>query len=300
MAFVGIQAGRESLFQPQPRRDVGVNDVNAWRLNPSHRKVYDRLSLALAAGLRAAPCGLPPADYRIAAHTELFVKPIINLAGMAKGARALRADQIPDEPGSFWCEKLQGEQTSSDCLVDQGQPRWFAHTRASDERSGARPLYWRIGVEIPHLEPILTGLVRHHLPGYTGLCNIELIDGQPVEMHLRGSNGFFDFYGPEFIRAWVALMDGQRFHPPPTAPGGYLISVFGDGPPELETPTSKAPDSGELDPKLIASAHAKGVSVQPDRSTPDRVAILRTPDLRAGLAVARALGAEIPDPSERS
>lgn len=274
MAFIGIQPGREALFEPQPRRDVAVNDSNAWRLNPSHRKVYDRLNLALTSGLRAAPCGLPPADYGIAPQVDLFVKPIINLAGMAKGAHVVRADQIPDAPGSFWCECLQGEQSSSDCLVEQGAARWFAHTRASEQRAGARPLYWEVGASLPHLEPVLAGLIRHHLPGYTGLCNIELIGGRPVEMHLRGSNGFFDFYGPEFMRAWADLSDGQRFQAPAPVPGGYVISVFGTAQP---------------DPALLAKMQTTDLRVQLDAQTPDRIAILRTTDLDAGLQAARAL-----------
>jgi hypothetical protein len=279
MPFIGIQPGREWLFEPQPQCDLAVNDVNAWRLNPSHRQIYDRLNLALAAGLRAAPCGVPPAAYGISAETELFVKPIINLSGMALGARALRAGQIPNEPGSFWCERLEGEQSSSDCLVEQGKARWFAHTRASTLRDGARPIYWEIGADMPHVEPILATLVRDHLAGYTGICNIELIGGQPVEMHLRGSNGFFDFYGPEFFRAWVALADGLAFQPPPQIPGGFVISVFGEG---------------EPDSAITAQAEAKGVQLQPDAHTPDRIAILRTRELAAGLEVARALGADIP------
>lgn len=285
MAFIGIQPGREALFQPQPRREVGVNDRAAWRLNPSYRRVYDRLSLALAAGLRAAPCGLPPSDYGISPQEELFVKPIINLAGMARGARALRADQVPDEPGSFWSERLTGKHSSSDCLVEQGEARWFAHTRASDLCDGARPIYWEIGAHLPHLEPVLNGLVRHHLPGYTGLCNIELIGGQPVEMHLRGSNGFFDFYGAEFMAAWVALVDGQRFQPPAAIPGGYVISVFGTSKPH---------------PKTLQTVQAQGIAVQLDQHTTDRVAILRTQDLESGLQAACALGAKIPQSAART
>ncbi|MBK1647829.1 hypothetical protein [Rhabdochromatium marinum] len=274
MAFIGIQPGREPLFQPAPRRPVAVNDAAAWRLNPMHRQVYDRLQLALSAGLCAAPCGVPPADYGLAPQTELFVKPIINLSGMALGARAVLAGEVPQEPGSFWCERLQGEQSSSDCLVERGEPRWFAHTRAAAERSDARPLYWEVGADMPQLEPILTGLVRQHLPGYSGLCNIELIGGRPVEMHLRGSNGFFDFYGPEFIAAWVDLVDGRRFQPPPPIPGGFVISVFG---------------TGRLDARAEQVAEAAGVSVQPDPHTHDRLAILRTCDLDAGLRVQQAL-----------
>lgn len=278
MPFIGVLPGREPLFRPQPQRRVAVSDAAAWRLNPSHRRVYDRLMLALSAGLRAAPCGLPPADYGIAPEVELFVKPIINLAGMAKGAGAFRADQVPDQPGSFWCEKLLGEQSSSDCLVENGVPRWFAHTRASSERDQARPLYWEVGAEMPHIEPILAGMINHHLAGYTGLCNIELIGGQPVEMHLRGSNGFFDFYGPDFFAAWTALADGAGFQPPPPIPGGFVISVYG---------------TGELDDRSIKAAERPGVRVQRDQHAPDRAAILRTTDRDAGLQVAEELAATL-------
>ncbi len=229
MPFLGVLPEREHLFQPPPRREVAVSDAAAWRLNPRHRQVYDKLRLALDTGLRAAPCGVDPRDEGIAPDTLVFVKPIINLAGMAIGARAVAADAVPPEAGSFWCERLEGSHTSSDCLVRDGQALWFAHTRASDEKDHERPLYWDVGVELPELEPALTDWVSRHLTGYTGLCNLEMIGGRPIEAHLRGSNSFFDFYGPAFLPAWVALVDGDPFAVPPPIPGGLVISVFGAG-----------------------------------------------------------------------
>jgi hypothetical protein len=274
MPFIGVLPERRHLFRPEPRRNLAVNDAAAWRLNPRHRHIYDKLTLALSAGLRAAPCGVDPAEYGIAADTELFVKPITNLAGMSLGARAVRAGAVPMEPGHFWCERLRGRHTSSDCLVRDGTVVWFAHTSASGAKDAERPVYWHVGTALPDLEPWLRRWVAEHLAGYTGLCNIELIGGRPIEAHLRGSNGFFDLYGPGFLPAWVALVDGGPFEPPPPIPGGYVISVFG---------------AADLSDTKLAAAETAGVRIQPDPRTPGRAAILRCRELAAGGEVYRRL-----------
>jgi hypothetical protein len=284
MPFIGVLPERRHLFQPEPRCDLAVSDAAAWRLNPRHRHVYDKLTLALDAGLRAAPCGVDPADYGFDAETELFVKPITNLAGMGLGARAVRAKAVPMEAGYFWCERLTGRHTSSDCLVQDGQVVWFAHTSASNAKDAERPLYWHVGTALPELEPRLSGWVAKHLAGYTGLCNIELIGGRPIEAHLRGSNGFFDLYGPAFLPAWLALVDGGPFEPPPPIPGGYVISVFGEA---------------DLSDSNLKAAEAAGVRIQPDPSTPGRAAILRCRELAAGREVYRRLTGRALRPEQR-
>ncbi len=279
MPFIGVLPERESLFRPSPGRDVGVNDAAAWRLNPAHRQVYDKLSLALDAGLRAAPCGVDPRDCGIAPDAQVFVKPIVNLAGMAVRARAVPADAVPKEAGSFWCERLEGAHTSSDCLVQDGRAVWFAHTRGSDEKDRERPIYWEVGATLPDLEPSIADWVARHLEGYSGLCNLEMIGGRPIEAHLRGSNGFFDVYGPDFIPAWVALVDGAAFTPPPPIPGGFIISVFGEV---------------RIDETQREAAAEQGVRIDIDTHTADRAAILRSSDKDAGLDVLRRLTGRTP------
>ncbi len=270
MPFVGVLPERAHLFRPEPRREVAVSDSAAWRLNPEHRHVYDKLRLALEAGLTAAPCGVAPMDCGVAPEDTVFVKPITNLAGMGLDARAMAAEEVPAEPGSFWCQNLEGAHTSTDCLVEDGEVRWFAHTRGSDEKDAARPIYWEIGVDLSEREPWIAEWVHRNLAGYSGICNIELIGGQPIEAHLRGSNGFFDFYGPDFIPAWVALCDGEPWTPPRPVTGGFIISVFGDA------------DLSETNRKAAADA---GVDLQPDPSTPGRAAILRTRSRDAGFSI---------------
>lgn len=280
MPFVGVLPERRHLFKPEPRREVPVNDAAAWRLNPRHRRIYDKLWLALDAGLTAAPCGVSPIDLGFGPDTEVFVKPVVNLAGMALNARRERADSVPMEPGSFWCERLEGAHTSSDCLVQNGEPRWFAHTRGSDQKDASRPIFWQVGAELPDVEAWVAAWVRRNLLGYSGICNIELIGGRPIEAHLRGSNGFFDLYGPAFMAAWVALADGDGFSPPPPIPGGYVISVFGEA---------------DLGAANLDAARAVGVEVHPDPSTPGRAAILRCRERDAGFEVYRLLTGRLID-----
>jgi formylmethanofuran dehydrogenase subunit D len=146
---------------------------------------------------------------------------------MGLSARSVRADQVPMEPGSYWCERLTGTHTSSDCLVQDGEPRWFAHTRGSDLKDASRPVYWAIGVELPQIEAWVGDWVRRNLAGYTGICNIELIGGKPIEAHLRGSNGFFDLYGPDFLPAWVALVD-EPLAPVSASSDRHLVVAWSD------------------------------------------------------------------------
>ncbi|NEX21245.1 hypothetical protein G3480_13125 [Thiorhodococcus mannitoliphagus] len=275
MPFIGVLPERKHVFRPEPRAEVAVSDAAAWRLNPGHRHLYDKLDLALSAGLLAAPCGVSPMEFGLTAEDEVFVKPIVNLAGMSLKARTLRADAVPPEPGSFWCERLEGTHTSTDCLVQDGRVLWLAHTRGAAEKNASRSVYWEVGVALPELDAQLTRWAAEQLAGYTGLCNIELIGGRPIEAHLRGSNGFFDFYGPDFMRSWVALVDHEPFEIPPPVPGGLIISIFGDG------------DLSAEQRRLI---NAAGVAMQPDPQTPDRIAILRCHDREIGFQLCGQLG----------
>lgn len=267
MPFYGVLPERVAIFQPQPACDVGVNDAHAWRLNPEYRRVYDKLWIALNQGVTAAPVGVSPMDMGFEADERVFVKPITNLHGVSLDARAVWADAVPVHPGCFWSRLLEGVQTSTDCLLRDGKTLWFAHSRASQEKSGNRPVYWEIGVDLPEREPTIARLLGRWLPGYTGLCNLEMIGGYVIEAHLRGSNGFFDFYGPDFLPAWTRLVDEGRWRGLASIPGGGIFSLFGEG---------------RLEKDAIKEAASLGVQVQMDRHTPGRVAVLRSPDMDLG------------------
>lgn len=280
MPFLGVLPERKWLFKPEPTRDVGVSDAETWRLNPAHRHIYNKLTVAHAQGLLAAPCGVDPLAQGCSAETRLFIKPIINLAGMSLGTQTTTADHLRTDrtlcnPGSFWCEFLAGEQTSTDCLVRNGQALWFAHTRAAGEKSANRPVYWEVGVPLPKQEPRIASFISTHLAGYTGLCNLEMIGDWIIEVHLRGSNGFFDLYGDRFFQSWVELVDHERWLEPGEIPGGIVYSVF-------------STKNRILD--ISAVALPEGIyKVIPDQQTTDRLAIIHAANLGAAKTMASRL-----------
>lgn len=269
MAFVGVLPEREYLFQPRPRCDIAVSDAAAWRLNPRHRGIYDKLAIALGQGLDAAPCGVSPMALGLAADARVFVKPIINLAGMSLGAAVLQADQVSTRGGFFWSEYLLGEHVSSDCLLRDGELLMSVHTIASPDKDRERACWWRVGVDLPGQTELLRPWIATALPGYTGLCNVETIGGSVIEAHLRGSNGFFDLYGPDFVRLWVELVESGHWAGGCGIPGGMVASLFGEG---------------ELSPQATSIASRYQVDIRADRHSEDRIAVIRGGDAKQVLA----------------
>ena len=289
MPFHGVPPRRAWLFRPEPAADVAVSDAAAWRLNPAHRWVYNKLELALSQGLTAAPAGVEPREMGLAADEPVFVRPITNLAGMSLGAYPDRADSVAPPPGSFWSERLAGEQSSTDCLVRDGEALWFAHTVAGEEWVGGRPLYWRVGVERPANEALIAEWVAANLPGYTGITNFEVIGSTIIEAHLRGSNGFYEHYGDDFLPAWVELVDSGHWNGLDPVPGGYILSLFTEEAGPFAVPEGELP--GHPGVAIQADTDAAG------RPTHGRVAILRSRDLDAGRAALAELAGRMGVPS---
>ncbi|MFA9462139.1 hypothetical protein [Thiohalorhabdus methylotrophus] len=288
MPFHGVAPERRFIFEAaEPLADLGVSDEAAWRLNPAHRWLYNKLDLALSQGLVAAPAGVEPPEMGLKPTEPVFVRPITNLAGMAVGAHKVQAGSMAHAPGTFWCRYLEGEQSSTDCLVREGEVLWFAHTVAGDEWVDGRPVYWQIGVPRPENERVLSEWVAANLPGYTGICNFELIGATIIEAHLRGSNGFFDFYGPGFVPAWVALADEGVWRDPGPPPGGFLFSLFTRRGERLGLELSRAQDLAEGGVSVAMDLDADG------RPANGRVAIVRSRDFRTGRRVLENLGATL-------
>jgi hypothetical protein len=258
MPFWGVLPRRKHLFAPEPKSDIGVNDAHAWRLNPEYRNIYNKLFIAQAQGLIAAPCGVDPITMGLTINDNVFLKPITNLAGMSLGAGIYSVNTLPNIPGSFWAEYLTGQQSSTDCLVLNGEVVWFAHTLAANEKNKQRPVYWHIGIDLPAVEPVIKHFVQQHLNAYTGICNLEIIGDHIIEVHLRGSNAFYDFYGNDFISAWIALVDQHNWQHLSPVKEGFVYSVFGE-----QCLPSEA--------KSIAASF--GVNLQEDHIVKDRMAI---------------------------
>lgn len=291
MPFHGIRPERRYLFTPEPTKDIGVNDSHTWRLNPNHRHVYNKLHIALSQGLLAAPSGVSPLSMQLAPEHACFVKPITNLGGMSLNSFSTTAQAIADATidapennalncaaGSFWCEFLEGSQTSTDILILNGKAKWFGHTKAADEKSKNRPIYWELGADCHQLEPVIEAFISRELVGYTGLCNVEMIGNYIIEAHLRGSNAFFDHYPNQFIQTWVDLVDQQQWSDLAPLKQACVYSMFGNW---------LLPENAE------ALVESQGAQLYRDGIVADRVAILFTDTVTKAQAIEKQLKSSV-------
>jgi hypothetical protein len=104
---------------------------------------------------------------------------------------------------------LQGRHVSTDVAVVDGRPRWWRHVTGKPAGEGTFD-YWTIHAEPdPTIEAPCGAWIAAHLAGYTGMLNLETIDGRIIEVHLRFSDQWPDLYGPGWVEAVIGLC-GRR------------------------------------------------------------------------------------------
>ena len=219
---------REQYFQGVPcPLDVHIptDDDDAYRLNPRHCWIYNKLLIALSQGL---DCGLHD---NVPTRYPVFCKPLINLKGMGIGSSVLRsAHDYHDHciPGRFWMKLLRGEHISSDIAVVAGRTAWYRHTQGLPAAGGTFD-YWIIRAEANEdLERRSSRWIRRYLPDYTGMLNIETIDGGIIEMHLRFADQWPDLYGAGWLEAMVQLYEHGDWHfGDRDRVDGYSVVLFG-------------------------------------------------------------------------
>lgn len=110
MQYFESAACPEDVFVP-------TEDSDAYKLYPSHRWVYNKLTAAESQDLVCGLHGMEPPAYPV------FSKPIYNMRGMGSGSRLLRSSKEYERhhrPGHFWIPALEGEHVSSDVAAVDG------------------------------------------------------------------------------------------------------------------------------------------------------------------------------------
>lgn len=205
--------------------NIPTEDSDAWTWNPEHRWVYDKIAVALSQGLQAGPHGTMPPAFPV------FSKPMVNLKGMGIGSRVLVSEaeyQRNYVAGHMWMTLLGGDHLSSDAAVVAGEARWWRHATGMPAGHGTFD-YWTVNAHAePALEARLGAWVSKHLPGYTGMVNIETIGGGIIEAHLRVTDQWPDLYGRGWIDALVRLYrDGIWAYDDGDRRDGFSVPLFG-------------------------------------------------------------------------
>ena len=203
---------------------IPTDDPDCWELFPRHRWIYNKLRIAESQGLVCGPHGLVPPEFPV------FSKPVINLKGMGVGSCAVfsHADyERVYQPGHMWMPLLEGDHVSTDCAVVNGALVWSRHATGVPWRGGMFK-HWTIhAAKRPVLDTFLSGWVRQHMAGYTGMMNFETIAGAIIEAHLRFADQWCDLYGAGWVDSLVALYrNGTWAFRDDQRSDGYSVPLF--------------------------------------------------------------------------
>jgi hypothetical protein len=205
--------------------DIPTEDSDAWMWNPKHRWVYDKIAIAQSQGLQAGPHGVTPPFFPV------FSKPIVNLRGMGIGSQILRDDaeyRRHVTPGHMWMPLLEGKHVSSDVAVANGAPHWWRHVTGVPAGEGTFDLWTVHAAADPAIETRCGEWIRKNLTGYTGILNLETIDGTIIEAHLRMSDQWPDLYGDGWVAALVRFYQtGKWDYADRDRCDGFSVVLFG-------------------------------------------------------------------------
>jgi len=271
--------------------NIPTEDCDAWQWFPAQRWVYNKLAVALSQDLKAGPHGTQPPCFPI------FSKPVINLRGMGVGSRILQSQADYDlhyEPGHFWMTLLEGRHVSSDIAVVDGEPRWWRHVTGKPAGEGTFDS-WIVHAEPdPDLEAYCGAWIEQHLPGYTGMLNLETIGQKIIEAHLRFADQWPDLYGPGWVDGVVGLYERREWEfEDDDRSEGYSVVLFGPNGRRYRHPPSALVEDVERIPGVTSVQ----ITFHEDRAPEQhamppggfRLAIVNGFDLRAATAARERL-----------
>jgi hypothetical protein len=161
---------------------IPTSDEVAWTTNPKYNWIYNKLDIAKSQNIPCGPIGTDPTEYPI------IVKPITNLAGGGTGAFVCHSKEqykkAANNAGYFWSRYNLGEHYSVDLILLNGIVQ-LDITFIGEKLQLGMFDYWRLSKTPPNLLHKLKDWISKNLANYTGCLNVEVIDNNIIEAHLR-------------------------------------------------------------------------------------------------------------------
>lgn len=155
-----------------------LEEWDIWDKFPQYRWLFNKLELSLKLGYCAGPVPKP-----VPVSGEYIVRPIYNLSGMGVGAKLLNLekDKIYNfAPSLFWCERFKGDHISVNYIKKDDK---FIETQTSLAETNYLNLSKFESWELIKNRNIALPEWVHSLD--VKYLNIEFIDGNIIEIHLR-------------------------------------------------------------------------------------------------------------------
>jgi hypothetical protein len=195
---------------------ICITDPCAFKKYPAHNHLYDKLLIARSQdGVICGESTQNPPKYPI------LVRPRTNLEGMGFGARWVVSPTVI-KPHEFWVQPIMGTHRSVDVFVHRDQLLTLCFIGRPGPGFTFRS--WSFDSDYK-LSPKTSAWLRHHLHGFEGVCNIELIEDTIIECHLRMGD-INCFQSKALMQAVLNTYKGNRVTLPVLPSSVHLIPVF--------------------------------------------------------------------------
>lgn len=171
---------------------INTNEVISWKnCKKEDLWIFDKLILSKKLNYNCGPKGV---DVNI--PSEYIIRPCVNIMGMGEGAYFEKLENSTDhiKTGHFWCEKFEGRHLS----VDYHKGKQILCVEGSKEETELQKWkkWTKVNDKIDFPEIIIDFKEKYHT------INVEYIDGNIIEIHLRGNPDFQGHNSDFVIPVW--------------------------------------------------------------------------------------------------
>ena len=196
-----------------------TSDVESYVNFLEFNFVYNKLWVSQSQFIPSAPVGIYPNNYPI------IFKPIINLYGFSKGFKIIHNEEEYDNNitnGIFWQPYFKGKHICCDLVLDNSKIIFSSFLRSYPGSKGSFKLHQTVTYTLPNK---ILAWINKYLGGYRGCINIEIIDNNIIECHLR-LNGDFHLYNSDFTKQLSDFLEYKTNTILYDIPYIYIFPVF--------------------------------------------------------------------------
>jgi hypothetical protein len=159
-----------------------MDDASTYSFYPQQRKWFNKLWLAEELDYECGPSGIAPKR-----SGWYIIRPVMNISGMGVGAKkeyieAGDFSKVP--PGYFWCEWFEGSQYS---VSFEWVGYWNQTSCWMAERNVSNLSRFNKWTRYEHKLFKLSSIFDEIADSNITKINVEFIDNNPIEVHLRES-----------------------------------------------------------------------------------------------------------------
>jgi hypothetical protein len=194
-------------------------DIDCYINIPEYNFVYNKLWLSQSQGMLCGPIGIYPSEYPI------IFKPIVNLYGLSRGFKKINNEKEYEKEkkdGFFWQPFFGGKHIVCDMVLDDTEIVFCSFLRSYPGIKGSFKLHHTTEYVMPEKIKLW---IKKYLKHYKGCLNMDIIDGNIIECHLR-LNGDFNLYNQAFCLQLHDFMVNRINRIEYSIPNIYIFPIF--------------------------------------------------------------------------